>query len=210
MLGLQLHYQFAKLYLAHHVFRGLKNDPIPLHFIPAANTAHQAASFIFEMLFSNTELRSHLVGVPHYFHIMISFAGHLLMELCLKHREELGIPAADTMNRIHTVLQYFARMPTTPQHPLARITSGLVKRLAECSAELELDLLMAGSPFGKLEGFDVAAGSAGQVAQTAIQGPNDHFALVNSQIIPDDFLYTDFGQFAFNGSFTDSVGQGER
>ncbi|KAJ5161958.1 hypothetical protein N7492_007350 [Penicillium capsulatum] len=64
--GLQLHYQFGKLYLGYQVFKGFKGESIPPHFIPAANMAHQAAVAIFEMIL-HEELQYNLVAMPHYF-----------------------------------------------------------------------------------------------------------------------------------------------
>lgn len=55
--GLQMHYNFGKLHLGHHVFRGLKNNPIPAHFLSAASMAHDSAVAIFQMILDDTQLQ---------------------------------------------------------------------------------------------------------------------------------------------------------
>jgi hypothetical protein len=63
--GLELHYQFSKLYLGHHVFRNLQGQPIPSHSLTAAIMAHDAAVTIFDMILTDATRQGILVGVPH-------------------------------------------------------------------------------------------------------------------------------------------------
>ena len=79
-----MHYHFGKLYLGHHVFRGLEASPIPPYFVSVATDARDAALNIFALILDNEAFRNNIVGMPHYFHIMISFAGHFLLEICMK------------------------------------------------------------------------------------------------------------------------------
>jgi len=146
------------------------------------------------MLLDSQELRDNLVGVPHYFHIMISFAGHFVMELCMKHGEQLNITVHEPLQKVSAVLGHFVRIPTMPQHPFARITTGLIRRLSECTAGLGIEM-MAQSPFERLSGQLTVACQSGTADQRGgLVAPNDAQA---SLPLPDELLYSDFGDFAF-------------
>lgn len=192
-----MHFQFAKLYLGHHVFRELKDGPIPMHFVQPAITAYQAATTIFTMILENDVFRRNLVGVPHYFHIMISFAGRFLLEVCMERREQLGIQANEDLRRMSDVLGLFVRMQTMPSHPLTRVTTGLMRQLAACATSLGMDNVMTGSPFGAVEGPYANM----QGFQTkAMDVPNDlnmPFDFQANQLTTDSLAWSDFGNFSF-------------
>ncbi len=134
MKGLQMHYQFGKLYLGHHVFKGLKGDPIPSYFLSSASIARDAAVEIFDIILGDEELQRSLVGMPHYFHIMIAFAGHFLLEVCHKYHEQLSIDLHHIFDLVSKVLRLFQSLSRIPQHPIARMTSGLARKLFDCTA----------------------------------------------------------------------------
>lgn len=193
-----MHFQFAKLYLCHHVFLKLEDDPIPMHFVPAASTAYQAATTIFIMILENGVFRSNLIGVPHYFHIMISFAGRFLLEVCMKRKEQLGIQVEEDLRRLGAVLGLFVRMPTMPSHPLARVTTGLMRQLAACTTSLGVENVMTGSPFGAVDG-PYAIGQSGNNASVGVQdGFNIAFDSQPPQMAPDFMAWSDFGNFSFD------------
>ncbi|KAH8682896.1 hypothetical protein BGZ60DRAFT_206648 [Tricladium varicosporioides] len=129
--GLTLHYHFAKLYLGHHVFRGLKSNPIPVYFLPAAMMAHGAAISIFEILLNDSGLTTSLIGVPFYFHVMISFAGHFLLS-CSQYGEQLSINVHSNLNMMGKVIQLFKSIPCIAQHPLQKMAAALERRHYEC------------------------------------------------------------------------------
>ena len=131
-----MHFQFGQLYLGQHVFRGLKDDPIPLHFLSQANLAYQAATSIFEMILDDPKLQESLIGVPHYFHIMIAFGGCFLLELCAKHTEQLMINVDSSLQLLDKVLAALGAMPSIPQHPIRRLTTGLRRKLVEFASKL--------------------------------------------------------------------------
>ncbi|KAF3759930.1 hypothetical protein M406DRAFT_270053 [Cryphonectria parasitica EP155] len=212
LAGLTIHYQYARLYLNHHVFQGLDDkDPIPVHFLPAAAAAREAAHRIFSMLIENPALRSNIVGMPHYFHIMISFAGHCLLEMAMKHREQLGIAVEDDFGRIAAVLTLFASTSTLPQHPIARALAGLTRKLNECTASLGMESVLTGSPFQKAEYTNLMAdfgggmgggeggansggssGNNGEVIHAMFTSPGNMQTFGG---LSDDFWYGDFGDF---------------
>ncbi|KAI6818997.1 cytochrome b2 [Hortaea werneckii] len=209
LAGLKLHHQFGRLYLGHHVLRGLqKTDPIPLHFQQAALTAREAAGTIFSMILENDALRANIVGMPHYFHIMISFAGHFSLEVCMKFSEQLGVNVHDEFTRISSVLAFFAQTNVVAQHPLARVTTGLMRKLSDCSAALGVEGVLAGSPFSRLEGQYAAARDFGLASTSEAQQPGLLHGTATPfdwQALPTDFLYTDFADFDFADTQFDFV-----
>ncbi|KUJ16004.1 uncharacterized protein LY89DRAFT_697978 [Mollisia scopiformis] len=79
--GVILHHHFAKLHLHSHVFRGLKDAPVPPHFLENASAAVSAATSIVESLLMDSDLREGLVGIPHYLHTMTAFACVFLLKV---------------------------------------------------------------------------------------------------------------------------------
>lgn len=196
LAGLTMHFQFSKLYLGHHVFRGLKTDPIPPHFLPAATSAREAAVTIFSMVMENEAFRSHIVGMPAYFHIMISFAGHVLLEVCLKYREQLNVMVEEDFRLVSAALAVFARTPVMPTHPISRVTAGLMRKLNECTAALGMESVLTESPFGNGE-YAAARDFTTKAGDVPMPSTFD-LHLANG--LPDDLLYAEFGDLTFPDS----------
>ncbi|KAL4999462.1 hypothetical protein BDV10DRAFT_200687 [Aspergillus recurvatus] len=190
--GLQLHYQFGKLYLGHQVFKGLHGRPIPPHFLTAATMAHDTAAAIFEMILGETELHEGLVGMPHYFHVMIAFAGHLLLEICQNYHEQLGIKVQEDFQLINSALDLFRNTRCIPQHPLRRMTLGLNRKLHDCAASIGAPAAVPSTtvPFG--------AGGLGMqpIQQETVSYPPVPTTAPPSQAL-DELLFTDFEGFNF-------------
>ncbi|KAL4967111.1 uncharacterized protein BDV14DRAFT_207611 [Aspergillus stella-maris] len=186
--GLQLHYQFGKLYLGHQVFKGLHGRPIPPHFLTAATMAHDTAAAIFEMILGEPELQEGLVGMPHYFHVMIAFAGHLLLEICQNYYEQLGIKVHEDFQLINGALNLFRNTQCIPQHPIWRMTPGLNRKLQDCAASIGAAVSSATEPIG----LNI---------QPVIPGQQDALYYPPVQAQPtqplDELLFTDFGEFNF-------------
>lgn len=203
--GLQLHYHFGKLYLGHQVFKGLNGEVIPSHFLTAASMAHEAAVAIFEMILNETNLQHSLVGMPHYFHIMIAFAGHFLLEVTRNYHVQLSISPDQDFELIRRVLKLFEATPSIQQHPICRMTPGLTRKLRECVGMLQRD--------GEHALCTVAVGNDTLGYQTQ----NDHvqmgpppasFSFVEESMVApvDDFLFADFGEFTFPGMMSNGTG----
>lgn len=186
--GLQLHYQFGKLYLTHQVFKGLCGRPVPPHFLSAATMAHDTAVSIFEMILSEPELQEGLVGMPHYFHVMIAFAGHLLLEICQNYYEQLAIKIQDDFQVINSALNLFRNTQCIPQHPIWRMTPGLNRKLHGCAASIGVPVPST-VPVGGLSAQDAIPGHE---ALYYPQGPGGEA----SQPL-DELLFADFGEFNF-------------
>lgn len=194
--GLRLHYRFGKLNLGHHVFQGLHGQPVPDVFVPAALMAHDAAIAIFEMILNDEQLQSDLVGMPHYFHIMIAFAGHFLLEICSNYHAQLSLSLHDDLGLVSRVLTLFENLQCHPQHPIRRMTPGLGQKLFERAAKLEILL-----PFH--QATSTAAGVANQNGDTATQQYQypempDSFQLPVTQMHPmNEMGFAHFGEFEF-------------
>lgn len=200
LAGLSMHYHYARLYLGHHALQGLvASEPIPPHFVPAAAAARDAALAIFAMILDSAAFRAHIVGMPHYFHIMISFAGHFLLEVAARHREQLGIDAAEDLGRVAAALALFARTPAMSHHPIARALAGLTRRLSECTAGLGMESVLAGSPFQNAEYTSLMTDFSG-AGDVRVGGGAADAMLTSLDVqaisgLSDDFLYGDFGDF---------------
>lgn len=190
--GLQLHYQFGKLYLGHQVFKGLRGEAIPSPFMVAASMAHDAAISIFEMILDDDTLKANLVGMPHYFHIMIAFAGHFLLEVTKGYSVQLSIVPEENFTLIRKVLTLFQNTPCVAQHPICRMTPGLNRKMLDCAASLSSSSQWQSST------TDVSTTTTGLVDGSDIM-PGFGFSgdpLMGSM---DDVFLPDFGEFTFPG-----------
>ncbi|KUL91810.1 hypothetical protein ZTR_01333 [Talaromyces verruculosus] len=212
--GLELHYQFSKLYLGHHVFRNLNGQSVPSHYLTAAVAAHDAAVSIFDMILTDTTLHSSLVGMPHYFHIMIAFAGNFLLEICKNYHDQLSIRVQNDFALIEQVLGVFQTIPCISQHPIHRMTLGLGRKLYDCAASVGLpadntrqnaygystvphqSLMSAGTGAGGVGG---PMGLQHDQSEYSTMGGQPLSQMVAAQTTPDEFyLFPDL-----NFGFTD-------
>lgn len=208
-LAFRLHYLFGKLYLGHHVFRGLQGNMIPTALLTAAGMAYDAAVAIFRMILDADGLLSNLWKVPGYIHIMISFAGHLLLELCIKHRLQLKIDVEEDYRMINAVVSALTSIRLISTHPLRRVSSGLQKRLFEFAAQYGKESLADnGTEWSKWIEEDAAvlelakAGEVGGVTREP-QGPLFDMGATG---MPSDLFFTDFSDFTFEDSTMDFLG----
>ncbi|KAJ5091207.1 hypothetical protein NUU61_006077 [Penicillium alfredii] len=202
--GLQLHYHFGKLYLGHQVFKGLNGDAIPPHFLTAASMAHEAAVAIFEMILHEEHLQQSLIGMPHYFHIMIAFAGHFLLEATMNYHAQLSIALNENFELIRKVLELFQNIPCVQQHPICRMTPGLIRKLRECAgaAHRSNDHLMS-----SLATSTGAVDYNLQPVSGNLQPPEGSFSFPGDDLETpvDDFLLADFGEFTFPGMMSNGM-----
>jgi hypothetical protein len=199
--GLQLHYHFGKLYLGHQVFKGLKGETIPPHFLTAASMAHEAAMAIFEMIL-HENLQQSLIGMPHYFHIMIAFAGHFLLEVTQNYHAQLSIAPSQNFELIRKVLELFQDIPAVQQHPICRMTPGLTRKLRECVGILQGDSGHLLQSLGPSDGSMDYTESA-----LHMHPPAGSFLFSGESLVTpvDDFLLADFGEFTFPGMMSNGM-----
>ncbi|KAJ6031789.1 hypothetical protein N7540_002521 [Penicillium herquei] len=202
--GLQLHYHFGKLYLGHQVFKGLNGEALPPHFITAASMAHEAAVAIFEMILHEENIQHSLVGMPHYFHIMIAFAGHFLLEVTRNYHTQLSIPSGQDFELIRKVLELFQATPSVQQHPICRMTPGLTRKLHECVASLQKE----GSQMDlSLPASTTMMGYQSQNLDEHMHSAPGSFSYPGESLVTpvDDFLLADFGEFTFPGMMSNGM-----
>lgn len=106
--------------------------PIPGYFRLAALGAVSAAISILEFLLHDADLRNSLIGVPHYFHTMITFAGHFLLEASTKYGEQLSSDQSYVFSLIQNIIHLFHTTPCIEQHPIHRMAVGLDRKLQDC------------------------------------------------------------------------------
>lgn len=90
--------------------------------------AHGAAISIFEFILNDVGLKSSLIGVPFYFHVMISFAGNFLLS-CSQYSEQLSLEVESNIGLIDKAITLFRSMACVPQHPLSKMTAALERRM---------------------------------------------------------------------------------
>jgi len=95
--------------------------------------AHGAATFIFELILSDSGLTDSLLGIPFYFHVMISFAGHFLLS-CSQYWEQLSIDVGENLQLMGKAIEFFKSFSCVEQHPLHKMTVALENKYHECRA----------------------------------------------------------------------------
>lgn len=72
------------------------------------------------------------MGIPHYFHIMISFATHLLLEVASTYYMQLSIDVDFVFTLVGQVVTLFSSTSCIIYHPVHRIAVGLASKLTSC------------------------------------------------------------------------------
>ncbi|KAI8624627.1 hypothetical protein F5Y19DRAFT_305919 [Xylariaceae sp. FL1651] len=124
--GVLLHYHFARLHLYSHVFRGLRNTPIPAYFQDSAASAVAAATSIVNLLVTEPALPPALVGMPSYFHSMTAFACMFLAKSAMIHGDIL-IERAVVINLTTSLIQLYRSSPVGKWHLVKLMADGLEK-----------------------------------------------------------------------------------
>jgi hypothetical protein len=161
--------------------------------------AHEAAVAIFEMIL-NEDLQQSLIGMPHYFHIMIAFAGHFLLEVTQNYHGQLSFAPGQNFELIQKVLELFQDIPAVQQHPICRMTPGLTRKLRECVSVLQGDGHLPSS-------IGHAIGSMDYMHKSAHIPPLSSFTFPGESLVEpvDDFLLADFGEFTFPGMMSTDI-----
>ncbi|KAG8411886.1 hypothetical protein J3458_015181 [Metarhizium acridum] len=206
-LAYQLHYLFGKLYLGHHVFRGLQGRMISDALLEAARMAYDAAVAIFRMILDADGLLSNLWRVPSYIHIMISFAGHLLLELCIKHRDQLEINVEQDYRMLNAVVSALINIRLNSAHPLRRVANGLQKRLFEFAVQYGKESLAdSGADWPRQRGKDAGMTASASAGDVAAQEPPGPLFEMGATGMPNEFFFTDFSDFTFQEPSMDFMG----
>ncbi|KAJ5128899.1 hypothetical protein N7448_002609 [Penicillium atrosanguineum] len=137
--GVGFHFQFAKLYLCSHAFRGVPAaGNAAEYFTPEleeiANAGVLSAMSILRVIVSDDEFRSFLNGLPLYFDTMLAFAVVFLLKVATKYATVIRI---DTIKIFSLVTQTVAALREIThtmhrQHILVVIAEGLERLLSMC------------------------------------------------------------------------------
>lgn len=142
--GVGLHYHFAKLYLCSHAFRGaLKPGGVPHQMSSEteefANMAVLSAQSIIRVVISDTEIQSHLHGLPTYFDTMIAFAVVFLLKLATMYsgtvctnRDEIFASVDQVVTVLKSVTSQMHK-----RHILVSIAVGFEKLLDRCKRKTQ-------------------------------------------------------------------------
>ncbi|KAJ3526694.1 hypothetical protein NM208_g11066 [Fusarium decemcellulare] len=125
--GAQLHFHFAQLYLFSHVFRG-QSDSIPGHFLDSASMAVTAASAIIDMLVTDPDISSGIVGMPSYLLSMTAFTCMFLAKVAHKYGDSL-IKREQALHQVTRLIQHFQSLSMGKWHLASLMIGGLEKVL---------------------------------------------------------------------------------
>lgn len=107
-------------------------EAIPICFKHAASTAVTSAVSILELILQDDDLRNSLVGVPHYFHTMIAFAGVVLLKVSGKYHVQLSIDLESVFTLTSSVISLFRSTACSRYHLVRWMATGLEKMLYNC------------------------------------------------------------------------------
>lgn len=139
--GVGLQYNFAKLYLCSHVFRGLSAASFTSHAPEVAmdveeiaNSAVLAASAILRAVVSDPEIQGFLNGLPTYFNTMIAFAAVFLLKVSTKYSSVVQVDLQKIKQLLRTLLATLNNVTSNmhPRHLLVSITAGIESLLCRC------------------------------------------------------------------------------
>ncbi|EEA24249.1 conserved hypothetical protein [Talaromyces marneffei ATCC 18224] len=140
--GVGMHWNFAKLYLCSHAFRGVstvqeRSQSLPPELEEIANMGVLSAMSILNVIVSDDERRSFLHGLPLYFDTMIAFAVVFLLKVATKYTDTIRIDTdkilflvSHTVAALNEITHYMH-----PQHLLVAIAEGLQKLLWKCQEQ---------------------------------------------------------------------------
>lgn len=163
-----IYYQFSKLYLFSHVFRGLTNqDAIPVPLREAASGAIAAATNIIELVLQDPDVAASLRGMPTYVHAMVCFACVFLLKLAAKRQDGL-VEAGLVSDLAGRLVAKFRSIQAGKWHLAHLMADGLERSAAS---------LLGDSGSSLAEGLDSGAGrglgKAGPGTMMGESGPVD-------------------------------------
>lgn len=187
-----IYYQFSKLYLFSHVFRGLANkDAVPVPLREAASGAIAAATNIIELVLQDPDITASLRGMPTFVHAMVCFACVFLLKLAAKRQDglvESGL-VSDLANRL---VAQFRSIQAGKWHLAHLMADGLEKSASS---------LLGDSGSGVAEGHDSGAGvgKGGSSSMMGESGTEDTSGMAFG-------LYADPSTSSFQGSVHSGLG----
>jgi len=138
MKGIIMYSFFAKLQLNSLAVRGvsISHGRLSAERKEFANMAITAAMSILHFVQEEEDIRRALVGMPLYFHTMITFAAVFLMKVTAKWSSIVGLNVDSTsaLELLERAIALFQETVTSERHLLHHIGAGLEKMLAKSRA----------------------------------------------------------------------------
>lgn len=97
--------------------------------------AYNASNSIFELVLEDSVLKNSLVGIPFYFHVMMSFAGQFMLS-CSPYSGQLCLEVKTNLALMSKAIAMFKSIACISSHPLRKMTAALESRLDDCKALL--------------------------------------------------------------------------
>lgn len=169
--GALFHFQFAKLYLYSHVFRGLRHSAVPAPFLEAARGAASAAVSILNMILADDDVRRGLVGLPCYIQSMIGFACMFLARLTAMYGDDM-VERAVAVDLISRLVVVYRATPVGRWHLVPLMADGLEKMVGILRQQPDGPRGAAaggggGQSTGQQQGGGAGAGSGGPLGAGA-------------------------------------------
>jgi hypothetical protein len=137
--GVGLYFHFAKLYLCSHVFRGLQRTTNTLFDMASemeefATTAVLSAISILRIIVSDSEIKSHLNGLPLYFDTMIAFAVVFLLKMATRDSGNVRIDRHEVLSLVGQLDGVLKSLKPSfhRRHLLFSIATSIEKLLDRC------------------------------------------------------------------------------
>ncbi|KAF4448385.1 Transcriptional activator of proteases prtT [Fusarium austroafricanum] len=154
--GALFHFHLAQLYLYSHVFRGQSNQ-IPSHFLDTASMAVTSASAIIDILLTDPDLSTSIVGIPSYLLSMTAFAAMFLAKVSHKYGDEL-FRRDQALDQITRLINHFRSLSMGKWHlanlmirGLETVTSLLTSHGVEDKVQNTIHAIMPGTESHGLE-----------------------------------------------------------
>jgi hypothetical protein len=137
--GVGLHFHFAKLYLCSHAFRGLHRTANTLFNMSSemeefANTTVLSAISILRIIVSDSEIQSHLNGLPLYFDTMIAFTVVFLLKIATRDSGNVRIDRHEVLSLVGQLNDVLKSLKPSfhRRHLLFSIATSIEKLLDRC------------------------------------------------------------------------------
>jgi hypothetical protein len=211
--GVGLHFNFAKLYLCSHAFRGAKlatemppaDAPSP-HELSSeleeiATIAVFSAKSILRTIINDPEIQSHLNGLPLYFDTMIAFAVVFLLKVATKYCTTIRVDSAEILHLVGEVDRVLKSSTAIMhrQHLLVVIADG-VGKLLQKSQETVLVPVNSVSSEAAFAASASHSNNANMMAQRSLIA-ND-FDWMNFDLLSDQAAVSGFDQWSMNVDFS--------
>lgn len=139
--GAILHYHFARLHLCSYIFRGMSlsaSATASTSMRDYASVAVASATAVLEIILERDDMRTALVGMPLYFHGMITFAAVFILKAA--RNNFWSLTTVDTnkgFDLVQNVVRELRSQSAAQQHLIYHISNGLDDMMTACRKSTE-------------------------------------------------------------------------